>query len=54
MTTNNPQRPKQQPSFQKKVLDGDKGRVMLEISKTFRGDSRFQLDDRFEKDVDIE
>ena len=39
--------------FNNSVLDGDKGRVMLEIAKTFKGDKRFQLDQRFEKDVDI-
>jgi len=41
-------------AFSNKVLDGDKGKLMLEIAKTFKGDSRFQLDARFEKDVDIE
>jgi len=33
--------------FQNNILDGDKGKVMLEIAKTFKGDSRFKLDDRF-------
>ena len=33
--------------FANKVLDGDKGKLMLEISKTFKGDKRFQLDQRF-------
>lgn len=33
--------------FKKDILDGDKGKVMLEIAKTFKGDSRFKLDDRF-------
>lgn len=40
--------------FESKVLNGDKGKLMLEINKTFKGDSRFKLDQRFEKDVDIE
>lgn len=40
--------------FESKILDGDKGKLMLEINKTFRGDSRFKLDERFEKDVDIQ
>lgn len=40
--------------FESKILDGDKGKLMLEINKTFRGDSRFRLDQRFEKDVDIQ
>lgn len=40
--------------FESKILDGDKGKLMLEINKTFKGDSRFKLDERFEKDVDIE
>lgn len=30
--------------FSNTVLDGDKGKLMLEIAKTFKGDSRFQLD----------
>lgn len=33
--------------FDKKILDGEKGKLMLEINKTFKGDSRFQLDERF-------
>jgi hypothetical protein len=33
--------------FNNSVLDGDKGKVMLEITKTFKGDNRFKLDDRF-------
>lgn len=33
--------------FNNKVLDGEKGRLMLEIAKTFKGDKRFQLDQRF-------
>lgn len=40
-------------TFNKKMLDGEKGKLMLEISKTFKGDSRFQLDERFEKDIDV-
>ena len=40
-------------NFNNKVLDGEKGKLMLEISKTFKGDNRFQLDDQFQKDVDI-
>ena len=40
--------------FDNKVLDSDKGKLMLEISKTFKGDSRFQLDQKFERDVDID
>ena len=40
--------------FENKVLDGEKGKLMLEISKTFKGDSRFQLDEKFQKDVDID
>ena len=40
--------------FNQKHLEGDKGKLMLEITKTFKGDSRFKLDDKFEKDVDIE
>jgi hypothetical protein len=39
--------------FKNRVLDGEKGKLMLEIAKTFKGDKRFQLDQRFEKDVDI-
>jgi hypothetical protein len=27
-----------------KILDGEKGKLMLEINKTFKGDSRFRLD----------
>lgn len=30
--------------FKNRVLDGDKGKLMLEISKTFKGDERFKLD----------
>jgi hypothetical protein len=30
--------------FEKKILDGEKGKLMLEINKTFKGDSRFRLD----------
>ena len=41
-------------NFNKHMLDGDKGKLMLEISKSFKGDSRFKLDNRFEKDVDPE
>lgn len=33
--------------FNNRVLDGEKGKLMLEIAKTFRGDRRFQLDQRF-------
>lgn len=40
--------------FANKVLDGEKGKLMLEIAKTFKGDKRFQLDQRFEKDVDVQ
>jgi hypothetical protein len=42
------------PHFQRSHLDGEKGKLMLEITKTFKGDSRFQLNDKFEKDVDID
>lgn len=44
---------KKEKQFANKVLDGEKGKLMLEIAKTFKGDNRFQLDQRFEKDVDI-
>lgn len=27
---------------------------MLELSKSYKGDSRFKLDDRFQDDIDIE
>lgn len=30
--------------FEKKILDGEKGKLMLEINKTFKNDSRFKLD----------
>lgn len=30
--------------FKNKMLDGEKGKIMLEISKTFKGDDRFKLD----------
>jgi len=30
--------------FEKKILDGEKGKFMLEITKTFKNDSRFKLD----------
>lgn len=36
------------------LFDGEKGRLLLEISKTYKGDSRFKLDDRFRDDVEIE
>jgi hypothetical protein len=39
--------------FHQQHLEGDKGKLMLEITKTFKGDSRFKLDEKFEKDVDI-
>jgi hypothetical protein len=27
---------------------------MLELSKTYKGDSRFKLDNRFKDDIDVE
>ena len=30
--------------FEKKILNGEKGKLMLEINKTFKNDSRFKLD----------
>lgn len=39
--------------FHQQHLEGDKGKLMLEITKSFKGDSRFKLDEKFEKDVDI-
>ena len=38
-------------TFNKDFYEGNKGRVMLELTKTFKGDSRFQLDDRFKDDI---
>ena len=29
-------------------------KLMLEIAKSFKGDSRFQMDQRFQQDVDVE
>lgn len=39
---------KKNKKFNNQVLDGDKGKLMLEIAKTFKGDSRFKLDQQFE------
>lgn len=38
-------------SFNKDFYEGNTGKVMLELGKTYKGDSRFQLDDRFKDDI---
>ena len=38
-------------TFNKDFYEGNKGKVMLELTKRFKGDSRFQLDDRFKDDI---
>lgn len=36
------------------LFDGNKGRLLLEIAKTFKGDQRFKLDKRFKDDVEVD
>jgi hypothetical protein len=40
-------------NFNNDLYEGSKGKVMLELSKTFKGDSRFKLDDRFKDDIEV-
>lgn len=39
--------------FNNQVFQGDTGKVMLQLSKTYKGDSRFKLDSRFTDDIDV-
>lgn len=41
-------------NFNNQLYEGDKGKLMLQISKSFKGDSRFRLDDRFKDDIDVD
>lgn len=40
--------------FNNQIFEGNKGKVMLELSKTYKGDSRFKLDQRFQDDIDVD
>ena len=40
-------------SFYKKQLEGSSGHVLLQLQKSYKGDSRFKLDERFEGDMDL-
>lgn len=37
----------------KEIFEGNKGKVLLELSKSYKGDDRFKLDDRFKDDLEI-
>lgn len=39
-------------NFSKTVFEGDKGRVLLQLSKSYKGDNRFKLDSRFKDDIE--
>jgi hypothetical protein len=38
-------------SFTNKQYEGPKGKLLLELSKSYKNDSRFKLDNRFAGDV---
>ena len=38
--------------FQKGVFENKGGQIMFELQKTYKGDSRFKLDDRFTNDLE--
>ncbi len=40
--------------FNNDLYEGNTGKVMLELSKTYKGDSRFKLDERFKDDLDVD
>ena len=40
--------------FENRVFEGKSGKILLELSKTYKGDSRFKLDRRFEDDIDVD
>ena len=42
-----------QQNFNKDIYEGNTGKVMLELSKTYKGDSRFKLDERFKDDIEV-
>lgn len=41
-------------TFNNEIFEGTKGKVMLQLSKTYKGDSRFKLDGRFQDDIDVD
>ena len=41
-------------SFSNKIFDSKEGHLLLELQKTYKGDSRFKLDKRFKGDVEFE
>lgn len=43
-----------QQKFGNKIFEGAKGRVLLELSKTYKGDERFKLNEKFREDLDVE
>ena len=40
--------------FKKNIYDSKKGKILLDLQRTFKGDDRFHLDKKFENDVDFE
>ena len=41
-------------TFNNDLYEGKQGKLVLELSKTYKGDSRFKLDERFKDDIDVD
>ena len=39
-------------ALNKKQFEGNKGNMLLELQKTFKGDERFKIDKKFENDIE--
>ena len=40
--------------FNNNIFEGNKGRVLLELSKTYKGDDRFKLNQKFREDLEVD
>lgn len=40
-------------ALKKRQFEGNKGEMLLELQKTYKGDQRFKLDNKFMNDIDI-
>jgi hypothetical protein len=40
-------------ALKKKQFEGNKGQMLLELQKTYKGDKRFKLDNKFVNDMDV-
>lgn len=41
-------------TFNNDLYDSKQGKLVLELTKTYKGDSRFKLDERFKDDIDVD